>query len=69
MFELSILCSGCGLVSIWLVCLLAVGDFVSGLCPFPMFIRATPAVSQNREQKPFLDAKGKKRCSNNRAIA
>ena len=29
MFELFILCSGCGLVSIWLVCLLAVGDFVS----------------------------------------
>ena len=26
-------------------------------------IRATPAVSQNREQNPFLDAKGEKRCS------
>ena len=38
MFELSILYPGCALVSIWLVCLLAVGDFVSGLCPFPMFI-------------------------------
>ena len=30
MFELSILCPGCGLVFIWLVCPLAVGDFVSG---------------------------------------
>ena len=32
-------------------------------------LRATPAVSQNREQKPFLDAKGEKRCSNSGAIA
>ena len=32
-------------------------------------IRATPVVSQNREQKPFLDAKGKKRCSSSGVIA
>ena len=32
-------------------------------------IRATPAVSQNRKQKPFLDAKGEKRCSSSGAIA
>ena len=31
-------------------------------------IRATPAVSQNREQKPFLDAKGEKMCSSSGAI-
>ena len=30
--------------------------------------RATPAVSQNREQKSFLDAKGEKRCSSSGAI-
>ena len=32
-------------------------------------LRATPAVSQNREQKPFLDAKGEKMCSSSGAIA
>ena len=32
-------------------------------------LRATPAVSQNREQKPFLDVKGEKRCSSSGAIA
>ena len=32
-------------------------------------LRATSAVSQNREQKPFLDAKEEKRCSSSRAIA
>ena len=32
-------------------------------------LRATPAISQNHEQKPFLDAKGEKRCSSNGAIA
>ena len=32
-------------------------------------VRVTPAVSQNREQKPFLDAKGEKRCSSSGAIA
>ena len=31
-------------------------------------LRATSAVSQNREQKPFLDAKREKRCSSNGAI-
>ena len=30
--------------------------------------RATPAVSQNQEQKPFLDAKGEKRYSNSGTI-
>ena len=32
-------------------------------------LRTTPAVSQNREQKPFLDAKGEKMCSSSGAIA
>ena len=32
-------------------------------------IIATPAVSQKREQKPFLDAKGEKMCSSSGAIA
>ena len=37
--------------------------------PSLSLVRATPAVSQNREQKPFLDAKGEKRCSSSIAIA
>ena len=31
-------------------------------------LRATPTVSQNRKQKPFLDAKREKRYSNNEVI-
>ena len=34
-----------------------------------MKVRATLAVSQNREQKPFLDAKEEKKCSIIGAIA